>query len=142
MSRDQHEIVLVPKWFGLEPSDAYAVISAVLSGSGGRATKDGTFRLDAAAVNHLRRQGITIRNRRTLSVAVDATTRNRDLLTEMRSHVHRHRATVIATQAHAQAREDLARRVLLGTPRPRRSAPGPRQADRASFDVSCWPEPS
>jgi hypothetical protein len=63
-------------------------------------------------VRHLRRQGITIPNRRTLSVTVGAATLIRDLLSQTRSHVDRNRASVIARQEHAQAREDLARRVL------------------------------
>lgn len=109
---DEHEIVLVPEWFGLEASDAYAVISAVLSGSGGKATKEGTFRLDVDAVNHLRRQGITIRNRRTVSVNVEAVTRIRGMIGETRSHVDHHRASVITTEEHVQARADLTRRVL------------------------------
>ena len=48
MSRraDAREVVVVPEWYGLEPSDAYEVIADVLHGSGGRTTEDGTFRLD------------------------------------------------------------------------------------------------
>ena len=113
MSRaDQREIVIVPEWYGMEPSDAYEVIADVLHGSGGRATDHGTFRLDIQAVNHLRRQGITIRNRRAHSATVDAVSRNREHLDEMRSYVNRNRATVTVRYARTLAREGLATEVL------------------------------
>ena len=113
MSRsDQHEIVIVPERYGMEPSDTYEVIAVVLHGLGGRATEHGTFRLDVHAVNHLRRQGITIRNRRALSVTFDTATRNRDLLVELRSRVDRNRASVATRVEHANARETMARDVL------------------------------
>ena len=109
---DRREIVIVPEWYGMEASDAYAVIAGVLHGSGGTATEHGTFRLDVHAVNHLRRQGMTIRNRRALTVTLDTTSRNRNLLAEVRSRVDRNRASVVMRNAHALARETLASQVL------------------------------
>ena len=90
------------------------MIAGILHGSGGRATEHGTFRLDVHAVNHLRRQGITIRNRRALSVTFDTATRNRDPLVELRSRVDRNRASVATRVEHASARESMARGVLAG----------------------------
>lgn len=92
---------IVPTWFGLEPSEARDVIAQLLERAGGRPSgEDGTsFTLNMRAVVNLRRDGVTIRNRRAVRTSYEAAVSNRAHVAVVRSWIAMAKANVSSHQA-------------------------------------------
>ena len=96
------EVVIVPSWFGMEPSDIRSAINELLTRSGGKRSGD-HFTLDGAALGRLRREGIGIRIDRRIRRTNAQTRRNSEHIDEVRSWMAMTRASISAQRIEPHA---------------------------------------
>lgn len=94
-------VFIVPEWFGLEPRQAQDAITQVLERAGARPSEGGgtSFTLNVRAIGSLRRDGVAIRNQRTVRSLYEAGLSNRAHVAAVRSWLAMTRASVLGQQA-------------------------------------------